>query len=86
MATITIDDAVYAEFEYMVSLYKEHGCPCGVTTVDELVRYILCSVADGSRRPGSWERSLLEPMGILADCPEHQAYRAGYGRDGQKQA
>lgn len=38
----------------------------------------LASIADGSRRPGSWERSLLERMGLVTD-DEHYSYRPHYG-------
>jgi len=39
----------------------------------------LSSVADGSRRPGSWERQMLQMMGLVASSDEHSEYREGYG-------
>lgn len=79
MPTLEVDPNVYAEFEYMVQLYQRHGAPSGLDSVERLISFVLASVADGSRRPGSWERGLLEPMGLVADCPEHQQYREKYG-------
>lgn len=49
-------------------------------SVEALVDYVLGSIADGSRRPGSWERELLEMLGLVADCEEHHQYRARYGK------
>lgn len=77
--TIEIDAAVLAELEYIVYLHRQHGAPNPAQSLDELVRYVLSSVADGSRRPGSWERGLLDSMGLVAECAEHQQYRAHYG-------
>ena len=76
---ITIDDGVLKELEYMVSLHQRCGAPAACNNVPDLVAYILSSMADGSRRPGSWERQMLEMMGLVADCPEHNEYRANYG-------
>ena len=49
-------------------------------SVEDLVGYVLVSVADGSRRPGAWERQMLEMMGLVADCNEHHIYRSQYGK------
>ncbi len=48
-------------------------------SVEELVNYILASVADGSRRPGAWERQMLEMMGLVANSDAHGQYRSDYG-------
>ena len=80
---IDIDEEVLSEFEYLLRLHQQ----CGTVTeldpfgsVEELINYILATVATGSRRPGTWERErLLESMGLVAPCPEHQTYRAHYG-------
>lgn len=77
--TIKIHPAVYQELQYMVDLHKEHGAPNQMESVAELVAFVLATVADGSRRPGSWERQCLYPMGIIAECPETEEYRADYG-------
>lgn len=76
---IEIDDDVARELAYMVRLHKEHGAPAEMESVERLVGYVLSSVADGSRRPGSWERGILVQMGLVADCDEHHEYRATYG-------
>ena len=77
--TLTVNEDVVSELQYMVDLHQRHGAANPVGHVDELVGFVLASVADGSRRPGSWERSMLESMGSVADGDEHQQYRASYG-------
>lgn len=77
--TIDVDPDVLRELQYMVELSKKHGSLCPVQNVSGLIAYILASVADGSRRPGAWERQLLILMGLVANCPEHLTYRAHYG-------
>jgi len=77
---IDLDPGVLAELQYMVELHREHGAPNPFESVDELVRYVLSSVADGSRRPGSWERGMLNSMGLVANCDEHHEYRPTYGK------
>ena len=76
---VTIDDAVLAELQHIVALHRKHGAPNSFDDVESLVAFVLASVADGSRRPGAWERSMLEAMGLVAGCPEHHLYRADYG-------
>lgn len=75
---ITLSPSVQAEFEYMVKLYQQDKY-VPFDTVESLVAFVLMSVADGSRRPGSWERGMLDQMGLVADCDEHHVYRAAYG-------
>lgn len=76
---IQIDPAVLAELNYIVKLHVRHGAPNPMSSVEELVGYVLSSVADGSRRPGSWEREFVERMGLIADTPVHELYRAQPG-------
>ena len=83
--TITLNDGVAAEFAYLVELHRAYGAPNPMESVDGLVSYVLASVADGSRRPGSWERQMLESMGLVADTDAHQEYRRAYGRPAEKQ-
>lgn len=40
----------------------------GGGSLDDIVRYILASVADGVRRPGSWERQCV--LSMFGDFPE----------------
>lgn len=72
---VQISKDIYSELEYIVKLHSQYGAPNPFDSVEELVNYILASVADGSPRPGSWERSMLDQMGIVADCDEHHRYR-----------
>ncbi|WP_235421159.1 hypothetical protein [Erwinia oleae] len=77
--TIDVDPDVFRELQYMVELFKKHGSLCPVQNVSGLIAYILASIADGSRRPGAWERQLLTILGLVAHCPEHHTYRGHYG-------
>jgi len=76
---IEIHPEALKEFEHMVSLHQQCGAPNPMGSVEDLIGFVLASVADGSRRPGSWERQMLEQMGLVADCSEHQDYRSQYG-------
>jgi hypothetical protein len=76
---IEIDDDVARELAYIVRLHEAHGAPVRMSSVGDLVDYVLTCVATGSRRPGSWERGVLVQLGLIADCAEHQEYRPAYG-------
>lgn len=73
---IEISKDVQKEFEYMAELLTAEGKEW---TASQIVHYVLYSIAEGSRRPGSWERRLLHPMGLVADCAAHEAYRQRCG-------
>ncbi len=77
---IEINEYVLKELEYLVELHQHSGAPNPMQSVEELVSYVLVSVVDGSRRPGAWERHLLETMGLVAYCDEHHIYRSQYGK------
>ena len=50
---IDIHPEVLKELEYLVELHQRHGAPNTQASVDDLVAYVLASIADGSRRPGA---------------------------------
>ena len=77
--TIKVNELVYKEFEYMLALHQKADPDTRFESVDDLIGYVLASIADGSRRPGAWERGLLVPMGLVAETEEHHVYRASYG-------
>ncbi len=77
---IEINAHVLKELEYLVALHQHSGASNSMHSVEDLVGFVLASVADGSRRPGAWERQLLEMMGLVADCDEHHIYRSQYGK------
>lgn len=79
---IALEPDVQKELEYLVELHQKHGAPNAMQSVEQLVAFILTSFADGSRRPGSWERQMLEMMGLVADCDEHDQHRSRYGPAG----
>lgn len=72
---IEIDAGVRKELEYLVELHRRYGAPMPMQSIEALAAYVLASIAEGSRRPGAWERLLLEHMGLVADCDEHHLYR-----------
>jgi hypothetical protein len=76
---VTIDRDVLKELRYIVHVHRMHGAANPFDNVEGLVAYVLASVADGSRRPGAWERSMLDSMGLVAYSGEHEQYRAAYG-------
>lgn len=54
-ATVALPPEVAAELGYLISATK--AAPAGgFESVAELLRHVAISIADGSRRPGSWER------------------------------
>lgn len=77
---ISINENILKELQYMVDLHKQYGAANAHESVESLVAYVLAAIADGSRRPGAWERHLLELTGLVADCPEHMQYRSQYGK------
>lgn len=82
--TLQLDTDVKAELDYLVSLHVNHGAPNRFKSVERLLEYVASAVADGSRRPGAWERSLLEMMGLVPDSPVASVYRATYGEPQQR--
>lgn len=78
--SIEINPEVFKELQYMVELHQQYGAPNPMNSVQNLVAFVLASVADGSRRPGAWERKLLEMMGLVSECDEHHEYRPRYGK------
>ncbi|HIE53849.1 MAG TPA: hypothetical protein EYP90_01495 [Chromatiaceae bacterium] len=70
--TLEIDDAIARELTHLVALHQAHGAPNPHTSIESLLAYAASALADGSRRPGSWERQLLEMMGLVPDTDEAQ--------------
>lgn len=77
--TIDISDHTIKELEYIIELHDKYEAPNPKDSVENLIQYVLASVTDGSRRPGAWERGLLDAMGLVADCDEHYIYRHNSG-------
>jgi hypothetical protein len=75
---------VHKELEYLVELHQQYGATNTISSVEDLVSYVLVIVAEGSRRPGAWERNVLEIMGLVAECDEHHRYRSCYGKPDAK--
>lgn len=78
--TVALPAEIAAELEYLISVTK--AAPAGgFGSVADLLRHVAISIADGSRRPGSWERPMLASMGIVSgDEPELRSYRREYGK------
>jgi hypothetical protein len=77
---IEINPHILKELQYLVELHQQYGAANPRSSVEDLVGYVLASVADGSRRPGAWERQMLDMMGLVAECDEHYTYRPTYGK------
>lgn len=77
---IELHDGVAAELAYMVELHQKHGAVNAQDSVEALLAYVASAIADGSRRPGAWERTCLDMMGLVADTDEHHYYRSDYGK------
>jgi hypothetical protein len=77
---IEIEEVIIKELTYMLELHQQHGPAEYFKNVEQMIAFILGSIVDGSRRPGSWERQLLIPMNLVANCEEHNCYRADYGK------
>ncbi|WP_299945298.1 hypothetical protein [uncultured Microbulbifer sp.] len=77
---ITINPEILKELEYLIELHQQYGAIEQMDSVESLIRYVMTKVADGSRRPGAWERQMLDMMGLVADCDAHNYYRAQYGK------
>ncbi|MGC3873385.1 hypothetical protein ACPF7Z_08950 [Halomonas sp. GXIMD04776] len=77
--TITLPADVHAELEYLTKLQKQHGAAIPWETVEEMMQEVAVAIADGSRRPGAWERQLLDMIGLTPECEEARHYREQYG-------
>lgn len=77
---IEIDDSVLNEFRYILELRQAHDTDDQEQTLESLVNQVLYNVADGSRRPGGWEREMINMMGLVVECEEHYTYRPYYGK------
>lgn len=82
--TLNLPEGVKAELDYLVKLHNKHGAPNRFGTIESLLEYVASAVADGSRRPGSWERTIIEQMGLVPEIAELQVYRAQYGEPATK--
>lgn len=50
---IEIHEHIMKELQFLVNLHKSVGAPRQCDSIQDLISYVLCSVADGSRRPGA---------------------------------
>lgn len=76
---IEFPQGVTAELRYLLDLISADQDGVVLTGIEELCAYVMTAVADGSRRPGSWERGLLASLGLVSDRDEHHVYRPSYG-------
>lgn len=76
---IEVSQGVAAELRYLLELLTDEQYGPALTSVEDLGRYVMTAIADGSRRPGSWERQMLSSLGLVSERDEHHVYRPGYG-------
>jgi hypothetical protein len=77
---VEIEEVIIKELTYMLELHLQHGPAEYFKNVEQMIAFILGSIVDGYRYPRSWERNLLIPMNLVANCQEHNLYRADYGK------
>ena len=76
---VTLPAAVVAELDYMIELGRDDSMAYSPKTVEDLIVHVVVAVADGSRRPGAWEREVISMLGLVSSKPEHHFYRSSYG-------
>lgn len=76
---LEVDAAIHRELVYLVALLQRDPDGHRADSVPALISWVLYCVATGSRRPGSWERSMISAMGLVSECDEHHVYRLEYG-------
>ncbi len=76
---VRLSPAVVAELQYLIRLCRDDPCSCAPGTLEDLVTHVMVAVANGSRRPGAWERAVISMLGLVSSNPEHQIYRSAYG-------
>ncbi len=76
---VKIPTAIQRDFEHLIDLHRKHGAPNPMKNTNNLIRFILATVAKGSKNPGSREGVLLEIMGIVPNRKAHNDYRHHYG-------
>jgi len=76
---VAVSQGVAAELRYLLDLIADTPFGAAPTSVEDLCRYVMTAIADGSRRPGSWERELLASLGLVSERDEHHVYRRDYG-------
>lgn len=62
---VNVEPDVLEELEYLVQYHATRGAPHAVQSVQDLIGHVLFFVAEGSRCPGSIQRSTLESMGLI---------------------
>ena len=81
--TIEIDTGAKKELDFLFKSGLEDDIH-SFETVENMLSYILHSIADGSRRPGAWERQILEMTGIVPNNPIFHEHRSTYGNPQNK--
>ena len=76
---VAVPRGVAAELRYLLDLIADMPYGPAPTSIENLCVYVMTAIADGSRRPGSWERHLLDSLGLVSERVEHHVYRPDYG-------
>jgi hypothetical protein len=71
---VELSDYDREELDRIIQYHQESDAPNEFHSLNDLATYVLSAIADGSRRPGSWERSIIESLGIVASHPDHQVH------------
>lgn len=76
---VEIPQGVASELRYLRELLADMPYAPKLTSMEDLFRYVMTAIADGSRQPGSWERELLAKLNLVSERDEHHVYRRKYG-------
>ena len=72
---VKIPAEIQRELEHLIDLHQKHGAPNPMGNTENLIRFILASVAKGSKNPGSREGVILEIMGIVPNGEATNVHR-----------
>lgn len=77
--TIDVHADVLDEIDYIIKLAKRDDQDIYFRDISGLVNYLFTTIADGARKPRSWEREVNNHLEIYMAAAEFEIYRAEYG-------
>lgn len=77
--TIDVRADVLSEINYILEVAEIDEKDIYFQDIEGLINYLFTIIADGARKPSSWERSINNQLEIYMDSPVFSVYRAEYG-------
>ena len=62
---VGINAGIYKKLETLFEEQLKYGCPNRRDSINGMINSILGAVVDGVERSGSWERGMVESMGLI---------------------